>query len=378
MMSTRDKKPHGSGSIRWRGNAWRVQVYAGRREDGRPQYEYRTVRAPNTAKGRRKAEGVARELYDSIQRRTGDPGTVSDLLYRYIEHRSDDWAAQLSRNQGMLENHVIPVVGKIDAERLTTEDLDTCYRKMRRAGLSPSYVKRVHGMVHAAFEQALRWRMLDYNPAHAVTLTRIAPPAPTQLPKAATLRSAIAQSPPWFAVYLRLALHTGARTGELVGLKWEDIDLEDGVIRLWQGKTQKWKVLALGDYTAAVLTAWHWAAQRIYESWAGAPMPTNWWVFTLQRQPSRPMTAGAVKRHWERLNSAGAFGPMTLKTLRKTMSTVLDQKGFSLRTIMGRGGWSAAAATSESGASVLLLHYAQFVREEDRRAAEAMDEWLDG
>lgn len=380
MMSRpgRPKRPHGSGSVRWRSGAWSVQVYGGRGEDGRPRYESRTVHAPNTAAGRRKAERVARELYDQIQHRAGEPGTLGDYLDRWIEHRRDHWPeGEARRNHQTLAGRVLPSLGRISLERLTTLDIDTCYTRLRRRGLSAGSIRRTHALLHAALEQAVKWQLIGVNPAHAATLLRSNPLPPSKLPAPNQLHAVIDSSPPWFGAFVRLGLHTGARTGELARLRWDDIDLDDGVVRLWQGKTRKWKVLALGERTGAVMAGWHQATSQHSLERFGEPMLADWWVFTTPRRPERPVSVSQVGHAWEwRRDQAGLAG-VPFKALRKTMATVLLSGGHDLRTVMGRGGWSAAAAGAGSS-TVMLTHYAQFVTEADRRAAQTMDAWLDG
>jgi integrase len=338
------------------------------------------VHAPNTAAGRRKAETVARDLYDDIQQRSATPGTVADLVNRWVDHRRDDWSDKgFKDTQRLFDLRVLPYIGHIRLERLTTLDIDTCYRRVRRdRGLTASSIRRTHAGLHAALEQAVKWRLVTHNPARYATVPKAAPTPPTGLPRPEDLRAAIAAAKPWFAVYIRLALHTGGRTGELTALRWSDIDLGDRVLRVWQSKTKKWKVLALGDYTAAILTAWRHERAGLHEAVFGRPMPDDWPVFGQPRTPfGKPLSSSGVAHAWERLRTrVPGLSDTPIKALRKAMSTVLLTNGISTRTVMGRGGWSASAANPE--ASVLLIHYAQLVSEEDRRAAELLDDWLNG
>jgi integrase len=354
-----------------------VQVYVGRDDDGLARYESRTVRAPNTAAGKRKALQVAGSFFDEVRARSGPPGSVAEHIEAWLTHRSPDWApGEAERNRRMLADRVLPTLGAIPLDRLSTIDIDRCYSKLWRRGLSAGSIRRTHGFLRSALQQAVKWRKLERNPAATATIPGLRPVAPTRLPEAATIRAVIGAASTGFGVLVRLAVHTGARTGELVALRWHDIDLDDRVARIWQSKTGKWKVLALGAATAAVLTGWRKLVAEQYELAHDRAMPGDWWVFPSPRNPTSAIAATSVSHAWARLRDDAGLSGVPFKALRKTMSTVLLTAGHDLRTVMGRGGWSAAAA-APGDASVLLVHYAQFVTGADRLAAEALDDWVD-
>ncbi|MGH9187097.1 MAG: tyrosine-type recombinase/integrase, partial [Acidimicrobiales bacterium] len=302
---SRVKQSHGSGSVRWRAGAWRVQVYAGRHDDGRPRFESRTVHGPHTAPGRRRAEGIARELFDQARRRARPPGSLAEHIDRWIEHRAPDWApGEAERNRRMLAHRVMPTLGTIPLDRLGTIDIDACYASLRRRGLSAGSIRRTHGFLHSALEQAVKWRLIDDNPAATATVPGQSAVVPTWLPEASAIRAMMATADAWLAMLNRLAVHTGGRTGELVSLRWDGVDLTDQVLRIWQSKTRKWKVLAVGTRTVAELDQWREMVAEQYASLQLSPMPDDWWVFPSPRNPAEHVTATGVSHAWARRRDA--------------------------------------------------------------------------
>jgi integrase len=346
-----------------------VQVLAGRDIDGRRRFESRTVHTPNTAKGRREAEAVARNLYDEIQRR-GErvpAGSLAELIDNWLATR--DWSAEnVEHTQKVLERRVLGVLGARPLHKLTTKDIDTLYVRLRRQGLAPSTIKRTHILLHAALNQAVRWGDLPSNPAHLATLPRVGRPAPRPVPDPERIRAAIALAEPPFAMLLRLAIHTGARRGELVALRWCDIDLVGGAMSVYQSKTDTPKIVALGPSTVAALSDWREIVAAQHEAVEG-PMNDDWWVFPSPRLWGEHISANAVTHTWGRLRHKVGLDGVRLHDLRGTMSTTLLVTGHDVRTVQGRGGWTSPM--------MLLSRYAQFVTEADRRAAAAMDDWLD-
>ncbi|MGH9119085.1 MAG: tyrosine-type recombinase/integrase [Acidimicrobiales bacterium] len=260
------------------------------------------------------------------------------------------------------------MLGSRPLHRLTTEDIDTLYTRLRRQGLAPSTIRRTHILLHSALNQAVKWGQITSNPAHLATLPRVGQPAPRPVPDAARVRAAIAAADPLLAVLLRLAVHTGARRGELVRLRWSDVDVDGGAVSIYQPKTRSPKVLALGPATVDALIEWRHAVAVQYEAVDGR-MPDDWWVFPSPRRWGHHISPNAVTHAWGRLRRQVGLDDQRLHDLRGTMSTTLLTGGHDVRTVQGRGGWTSP--------SMLLSRYAQFVTEADRRAAAAMDDWLD-
>jgi integrase len=115
---------------------------------------------------------------------------------------------------------------------LTPAHLRGLYREKLDAGLSPRTVKYVHVTLHKALKQAVMDGLIPRNATDAVKPPQVRreemhPLAPEQV----KLLLEAARGDRLEALYV-LAITTGLRQGELLGLKWEDVDLEDGTLQV--------------------------------------------------------------------------------------------------------------------------------------------------
>jgi integrase len=128
--------------------------------------------------------------------------------------------------------HIVPALGRIKLKTLSPAHLQGFYRERLNSGLSSRTVQYLHALLHKALKQALRWELVPRNVATAVDPPRlhreeIQPLSPTQ----ARAFLAAAREDRLEALYV-LAIHCGLRQGELLGLRWEDIDLEAGTLQV--------------------------------------------------------------------------------------------------------------------------------------------------
>ncbi len=134
------------------------------------------------------------------------------------------WAAY----ESIVRVRVNPRVGHLKLNRLTPQHLQTLYSDLLGTGLTLRSVQFTHAVLHRALKQALQWGLIARNPADAVT-----PPRPRRKEFHAltheevdTLLGAV-EGTERYALYV-LAVTTGIRQGELLALKWGDLDLESG------------------------------------------------------------------------------------------------------------------------------------------------------
>ena len=134
----------------------------------------------------------------------------------------------------MVRLHVNPALGHLRLTRLTPQLVSQLHVDLQEKGLAPKTITLVHNMLHKALSQAVLWGQMAVNPAAAV-----APPRPVRK-EVRPLTSAQAQRLLAAAVSDRLhalytvALTCGLRQGELLGLRWQDMDLDAGVLAVRQ------------------------------------------------------------------------------------------------------------------------------------------------
>jgi integrase len=128
--------------------------------------------------------------------------------------------------------HLEPTVGRIPLSRLSPNDVQRAHAALLNKGLAPGTVRRAHAVLRAALQDALRWRQIASNPASLVRPPRGSPREMTALSQVeARALLQVARHKPLEALWV-LAVTTGLRQGELLALRWEDVDLEGGSIRV--------------------------------------------------------------------------------------------------------------------------------------------------
>ncbi len=224
------KRGNGEGSIsRRRAGGWMAQ-YAVYTAEGRKR---------KTIYGKTRAE-VAKKLSKALSDREGglvfDAGglTVGEYLDRWLSDSVKDTVRQTTYQgyERIVRLHIKPSLGRIKLKDLTVVHVRGNYRERLDAGLSPRMVQLVHVILHKALKQAVADGLIPHNAAEAVRPPRpekkeITPLSPEQA--RSLLRAA--QGERFEALYV-LAVTTGMRQGELLGLKWEDIDLEAGTLQV--------------------------------------------------------------------------------------------------------------------------------------------------
>ena len=122
--------------------------------------------------------------------------------------------------------HVLPAIGAIRLAKLSPADLQRLYADRLAYGLGPTSVSHLHFVLHRALHQAMRWELVHRNVSEMVDPPRRkTPEAQTWDAKQIAAILAAGENTPLASLW-RLALLTGMRRGELLGLKWEDIDLD--------------------------------------------------------------------------------------------------------------------------------------------------------
>ena len=177
--------------------------------------------------------------------------SVGEYLDRWLSDsvRGTVRESTFSRDKYLVTNHIEPILGRLRLKNLNALHLQGLYRERMDSGLSGSTVQKVHHVLHKALAQAVKWDLMPRNPADSVK-------APTPNPKEMNPLSACearklleaARGNRLEALYV-LAIHTGMRRGELLGLKWKDLDLENATVRVRRTLTRVdgGRRLALGE-----------------------------------------------------------------------------------------------------------------------------------
>ena len=230
-----------------------------KRKDGRWEGRYTVGRDSETGKaiiknvlGKTQAE-VKEKLKKAIEENVGiDYGraktyTVGSWLEVWMENyaRVKLRPSTFKTSQGFLKNHIKTQIGSIPLADLTSLDLQRFYKhlldggrvdrieaKKKPKGLAPKTVRNIHQMIGSAYNLAMEQKLVSKNPTQGCALPKVERKEMQTLPVeqlTSFLREA-KDSGVYELYYLDLA--TGLRRGELLGLKWTDIDLDRGVLKI--------------------------------------------------------------------------------------------------------------------------------------------------
>lgn len=377
------------GHLRKRGPSWQVLVDAGRDPiTGKRRQVSRNVRGTK----KQAEEVLARMLVEAgAGAHSGTSNaTVSELVEAWFElARPDLSPSTIQTTRWFIDLYVRDRIGTVPLRRLSVAKLDRYYAELRKGGgangkaLSPRTVRRVHNIVRRALEQGLRWGWIGANPAaHASPpkLQRREPTPPTPADVQRLLDAAEADDPD-FAMFLRVAAATGARRGELCGLRWARLDLDGGavlidrsVVRTDNGtvekdtKTHQARRIALDGSTVAMLRQHRErAAMRARE--CGVSLADDAYVFSYEPDGGKPWAPLTVSQRFGRLRDRLDLQGVRLHDLRHYVATRLIAGGVSIRTVSGRLGHANAATT--------LGVYSHYVDATDQDAADLLGALLD-
>lgn len=274
-----------------------------------------------------------------------------------------------------LRLHIDPAIGHIALARLTAEDVDHMIAGLE---LEPKGQRNVLGFLGRVLDVALARGYVVRNAARLVEAPR---PDPREEPAGLTpdegKRILEAVAGDRLEALWVLALATGMRQGELLGLRWEDVDLDAGVVRvrfaliraggryvLDDPKTGKSRRTVALPPLAVRALAEHRARQLEERVAAGQPTDDG---LVFVSPIGRPLNAGWVSHRWPRFAKAAGVD-VTMHGLRHAQSSLLVGLGVHPRVIAGRLGHATIAQTMD--------RYAHVVEASDREAAAALEEAL--
>ena len=362
-----------------------------KRKDGRWEGRYTAGYDPESGKriiknvlGKTQAE-VKEKLKKAIEKNVGiDYGraktyTVGNWLevwyenYAKIKMRPSTYLTY----HGYIENHIKPQLGKIPLNDLTTLNLQQFYKKLlaegrveriesqkQPKGLSTKTVRNIHQIISSALKLAVEQRLIARNPADGCALPKVEHKEMKTL--TADQLSAFFQEAKDSGVYelYYLDLATGLRRGELLGLKWTDVDLDRGVLKIQRaisrqnGKVMEAPLKTKNAYRTLPLSADAIDVLKAQKNKVGS----SEWVFP--SPTGCPMSPDSVLHMLQRVLKRAGLPRIRFHDLRHTFATMALQNGVDVKTVSSMLGHYSAGFTLDT--------YAHVTTDAQMKAAQTM------
>ncbi|WP_331448007.1 site-specific integrase [Streptomyces xanthochromogenes] len=376
MAAQRKRNPNGAGTIT-------------KRKDGRYQCAVYVLQ-PDGTRARKFAYGKTweecdakrRELLDKVASGTPVPtrsAKLSEWLSFWLESivKPRRKLSTYDKYEAHVRLYLSPMVGGKRLESLGTADVRRFLLQLEKKTTAAT-AKESHRVLRSALSAACREEMITRNVAKLVEPPRPKPRelSPWSLDETLAFLST-ARLDPLYAAFV-LAIAMGLRRGELVGLRWSDIDLEQrtltvrqqlqrrrGVLYNDETKGRRSRALPLPAMCVAPLR-WHRMRQAAARASAGAAWQETGYIFTTRT--GRPVEPRNVHRSFVRVSADAGLRVVRLHDARHGCATLLTAAGVAPRVVMEILGHSQISLTMDV--------YTHVVQDTQREAISHMDRLL--
>jgi integrase len=371
-MSSR-KRGHGSGSVTQLPDG-RWQARASYWDNGRLR------RKAVYGKRRREAEQRLRELLarlDHGERPLDERTTVAEYLERWLAiHRDRLRPSTARRYEQLVRLQLVPELGRLRVARLVPSDVERAMQRLRERGLSARTIAQCRAVLRRALQDALRDGVIQRNVAALARPPAIAPPQTSTWTADEARAFLAAADQHWLVPLFQLLLATGLRLGEALGLSWEDVDEEGGMLAVrWQlqhtggqflrlppKSKQSRRTLPLPALARAALVRQReqQAAWRQEPGWVG-----NQWSLVFTTRIGTPLHPRNVHHGFTRLVEQAGLPRIRIHDLRHSCATLLLESGVDLKVVSALLGHSQLSVTADYYAHVRQALAADAIRRLD-------------
>ena len=370
------RRGHGEGSIT-------------RRKDGRYQAAITLENHKRKyfyGKNRKEVQDkLNRALYDQKQGAlaTGPQQTLKVFLEKWLEQvcRLTMKPNTYKTYRSMARAHIIPALGHIKLQKLTVEHLQGFFAE-KQEGLKPLTLRRIHATLKGALDDAVKQGFVVRNVAMYVSLPRVERYEGLVLTKEQARRLLEVARGSRLDVLLLVALTTGMRQGELLALRWDDIDFETRMLLVRHSVTYvggigfvetepKTKAgrrkIMLPDVVIEALKR-HWERQAETRCKAGEKWREQGLVFPAAYGGF--LQANSLWASFKRLLKRAGLPDVRFHDLRHSAATILFAAKVDLKVISELLGHSSIAVTSDI--------YAHLLPSMQREVADKMNDLFGG
>ena len=356
------RRPQGDGTIRKRSDGrWEARIIIGHKNDGSPMYK------SAFAKTQKSAIKQLHQLLD-LYRDVDLPEECRMTLGEWMDKWMDEYMIftikenTIKGYRSQIDHQIKPFIGHKQLASLTTADIQKFYNKIKKEGrvhphpihghvLSDSMVRKIHMMLHEAMEVAVRERYIVRNPTDNTTIPKKTTTEKQVLDDSQLNRFLEAiQGEPYWHDFFYVEVMTGLRRGEICGIKWSDIDFNEGTLCIKRSvSTKEGGGVSIGETkTDAGVRTIIMPPSVATLLWKKRSDAINEWVFPHYTNPSDPLHPSSAYKKLKTLLKRLELPLLRFHDLRHTFATQATDGGVDPKTLAGILGHTDASFTLDT------------------------------
>jgi integrase len=359
------------GTIKKDGSSWFVLFDLGKD----PKTKRRRQKKKRGFKTKKEAEAYLNEQLNALEKGTYfEPKDLSfkEFLDYWVENYAKPNTSEktVEGYMNIIEHHLKPSLGTIKISKLYPSQLQEYYAqkltngKKDGEGLSPTSVKHHHRLIHKVLKDAVRWQFIARNVSEAVTPPKTKK-AELKVWNNEEVKSFLkaAKDSVYYGVYLT-AVYTGMRRGEVLGLRWQDIDFENNIIFVRQAlqevknlgltfkepKSGKSRSISISSNVTMELKKLY-KEYLEYKLFFGATF--NDLNLAFAQKNGNPLQPSELHRDYRKVIGESDLPYIRFHDLRHTHATLMLQQGVHPKIVSERLGHSTIGITMDIYTHVL-------------------------
>ena len=378
-----------AGSIEQRGeNKWRLVVSEMR--DGKRVKHYRTITASSPKEAKKQLALFVAEV-EKGQYVDPSKQTFAEFVQRWLKDYAESHLAAktLHRYKEILEKRVLPALGHLKLEKIRPNHLLEFYASLQVEGirqdgrpgkLSGKTILQHHRVISSILNDAVQWQLIPSNPA-----SRVKPPKVHNKQQVCydedqvkALLAAVNKEEMKYRVMIHLAVFTGMRRGEILGLEWQDVDFDRGTLEVRQASQylpgqgtftkapkneSSVRFLTIPPFLVNMLRQYKKEQAehrlRVGDLWQGSDRLFTTW-------DGKPMHPDTISKWFPKFLKRHNLPSIPFHGLRHTAATMLINQGLPAKSISARLGHSNISTTFDI--------YGHYLKSADKEAANRLEQ----
>ena len=356
------RRPQGDGTIRKRSDGrWEARIIIGHKNDGSPMYKSAFAK---TQKSALKQLHQLLDLYRDVDLTEECRMTLGEWMDKWMDEYMIFTIKEntIKGYRSQIDHQIKPFIGHKQLASLTTADIQKFYNKIKKEGrvhphpihghvLSDSMVRKIHMMLHEAMEVAVRERYIVRNPTDNTTIPKKTTTEKQVLDDSQLNRFLEAiQGEPYWHDFFYVEVMTGLRRGEICGIKWNDIDFNEGTLCIKRSvSTKEGGGVSIGETkTDAGVRTIIMPPSVATLLWKKRSDAINEWVFPHYTNPSDPLHPSSAYKKLKTLLKRLELPLLRFHDLRHTFATQATDGGVDPKTLEGILGHTDASFTLDT------------------------------